>query len=190
MDSSSPTPTWVLIAEKIPTDPSPPQGSIFYATPWPISRKRLAPYRDKDLRKENHRAIRRAWNQHSNESPVGPSVFEEPVRGVAPNYKGARSLFYQGERIRVFPHEYRKVGSESLEEYAGASHDFQTSAEADKRVIRHLQKQVEYMRSRGIPESLAIVWALRGIGEKEEVEIPAIGHWRMHPEYRIELGLY
>lgn len=185
---------WIMISGEVPTDPSPPQGAIFYGTPWPMPRNQIDPYKGKDLRRKENREIREAWNDHPVDERHPPDpVYEAnpcPGSGISPNYKGALAIRYGGERIRVFPQrEFVRVNDENLMDYLESTHVFRPRNASDEAVLEELRRKIEYMRTRGIPEEKSIVMAVSGLSEAEE-EIPELGYWEMQPEYRAMLGLY
>jgi len=124
---------------------------------------------------------------HAHHAPE-PIIDSPSVRGgLAPNYKGAVAIRYQEEKMRVFPHEFRRVDSSDVVDYTKESHTFQPDNASDHALLEEIQERVYYMRTRGLPRSRALVMVLQGVGENED-ELPDIGHWEMLPQYRVILG--
>ena len=117
LGSVSEQPCWILLTAKLPTCVSPPKLSIFWSQPWPfeefINRKNAirADLEGKGWRGDELEAeTRRKYDAHWGE--FGPAL-----RGRNPDYLNARQISFDGESIRVWPHEFSILTAEKMHYY-------------------------------------------------------------------------
>lgn len=192
MDETELSAGWVMVREEIPTEAYLPGGSIHYARPWPIRRENVPPLERKGSMEIRKPRAQKRWDDHPVDAEVAPpsgkgAENEIQTFGKEPNYKGARAIFFNGNKIRVFPHEVTPIASESLvENYAKHSHHWVPDTALDEQLADRLKKGIFYMRSRGVSKSWALVKMMEGIADER---IPPIGWWQMYMGYKVSLGL-
>lgn len=87
---------WIMLIKKLPTVVSPPKLSIFWAQPWAGELKKLSK-KEQQLMDDFD------------------DVF--PCFGRTPDWDGAVGIYYKGEKIRVFPHEFSKMDRKKMHDY-------------------------------------------------------------------------
>ncbi len=120
---------WIMIIEKLPTNPSPPRLSIFWSVPWPDPdyQKRLEEvlagealaYQHglgDDLVGIHHKRRGRILEDSSRLLSIN-SEFDRQVGKRSPNWIGARRITYLEENIRVFPHEFTEQPVTNMREF-------------------------------------------------------------------------
>jgi hypothetical protein len=95
---------WIMPTTKLSTQVSPPKMSIHYSFPWP----------DEKAFNEQKKRL------HITEEEEDDTFFYDPEYGFGkePNWKKARAIFYKGEKVRVFPHEFSVLKPENMASYA------------------------------------------------------------------------
>lgn len=114
---------WIMLIKKLPTASSPPKLSIFWSTPWPYEpavahwnalREEIVKDRfDGDPTGVEDR-VARATREAFDESPYGE--FGLPG-GVNPDMLNARAIRFDGEKIRVWPHEFSVLPPDRMRYY-------------------------------------------------------------------------
>lgn len=137
--------TWIMITKPPPIGNPPPKFSIFWAIPWPD--ERYAPQQLKTLKAKylgedygppkprqpqpRKRAKKKpdptqrdrtldemATAQAMAEAEDEPYFFDpDGLPGRDMNWIAARKIVYQGETIRVFPHEFSKLTNRNMAFY-------------------------------------------------------------------------
>jgi hypothetical protein len=111
---------WIMLREKLPTEVSPPKMSLFWSTPWPlepesyIKGRTLTQYnKEKKLAEEAGMEVKsyKEWKR-SRQKELGLAF-----HGYDPDYDTARRIFYKGENIRVWDHEFSEVSQENMRIY-------------------------------------------------------------------------
>jgi len=108
---------WIMLTKKLPTVVSPPKLSLHYSVPWEI-----------DLQ-----TIKKLWKTHCFHalSPKKKTIDEmlqdlqslddvlptSIFGGAEPNEAKARGIFWVGEKIKVWPHEYSVIPPERWPDY-------------------------------------------------------------------------
>lgn len=191
---------WIMLIQKLPTDPSPPKMSMFWSVPWTDSNWRIAERQVEYL--ERLAAMRDAWERDGGETdkefvenwlklPTVPG----PGWGMEPNWNLARKIRYLDQDIRVFPHEYSAVAREKMalyvlgDEQSSPSHRLVPgSAAAERALINDVRtgnrrKYYEAALLDGATHEQALCVATGVDITMPDAEFPPIGWYRCVPEY-------
>jgi hypothetical protein len=174
---------WIMLIKKLPTVVSPPKLSIFWAVPWLADMHKLSK-REEQLQDEFDRSYK--------------------MFGM-PDWDNAVAIFYKGEKIRVFPHEFSKMTRGKMHEYIIGNEGFLTSHElvtadvitaAQKRLDEITDEALKPIRDAALldgasPEmAMQIAMGVDVLVPDEGIEdpdddcgFPPIGWYRCHEEY-------
>ena len=181
---------WIMLIKKLPTNPSPPKMSIFWSIPWPdvkvIERQRMQ-LTDPLKRQRSYCDIPKTLTVREEKGLTGDIYFNY-FGFQEPQWNGARKINYKGEQIRVFPHEFSELTLENLKMYLEDSHELipGTVAEEDimDSVLRGNKRRIyDAALVDGCTEYEARLMAMGVDVADGHYEIPAIGWYRIRPEY-------
>jgi hypothetical protein len=184
---------WILLRQKLPTAVSPPKMAILWSVPWPHHEYavRQATLEHDDIRKRAILKRRKGKKSDDEEVELLPpdQLMVVNQMGCEPNWNGARKIQFDGESLRVFPHEFTPVPSERLRFYIdegvyelipeGAASEavIEDLMEGDKRVLW------EHALVDGCTDAQAKMVALGIDITLPDVEVPPVGWYRCRPEY-------
>lgn len=176
---------WIILTVKLPTRPSPPKLSIFYAAPWPMEgdllRQQKADYNAK----------------HEFDIPQAPPYEQADSRlldrcgfGFEANLSQTLKIRYKGEDIRVFRHECNDLTDDRLEDYLSDSH-VRVPQHATAQVIHEMlndpQSELRLIfdaaRLDGATLAQALFTALRADPDNAASRIGESFWWRCRHEY-------
>lgn len=113
---------WIMLTVKLGTRPSPPRLAIFWSVPWPEVEH--AKYQTSRLRQSaeagySREDTRNLFLPDEQGGLVDPSIQEVTIGSWMSvsrehNWNGARAIFYKGEKIRVFPAEFKAMSNEFM----------------------------------------------------------------------------
>ncbi len=155
---------WILLTQKIPARPSPPRLAIFWSVPWPGAGQFVTVDSDYEL------------------------------VGQRPDWDNARRIRYEGQDIRVFPHEFRPVPPEEMslfingEDGDAPSHYLVSEAAAEDQLVRRILEDdlrpiYDAALLDGCTEAQAMMTALEMDVTTPDAVFPPIGWYRCHPAY-------
>jgi hypothetical protein len=209
---------WIMLIKKLPTKPSPPKLSIFWSDEWMneeivVSQfkrmygtwrrdglKEIDPnfFLDEDGNRLNDTLLQAkmiAWMQVKESDRLYYEGF-----GADANWAKARSIFYKGERIRVFPEEFSILTHENMSLYIGMtgdapSHELVPDTVSSQKVVHEalegsLKEVYDAALVDGCTHAQAVAMAL-GIGfddpagESGLASFPPMGWYRCIPEYAL-----
>jgi hypothetical protein len=173
---------WIMLIKKLPTVVSPPKLSIFWAQPWALEKY----------------AFR---NKKSHIEYVDPF-------GIEPDYMGAMKIFYKGEQIRVFPHEFSVMDRKKMHDYIMgmegegiSTHEFVAAdivSAAQKRLEEITDEALKPIRDAALLDGATPEMALQiamgvdvfipdeGIEDPDDdCGFPPAGWYRCKPEYAL-----
>ena len=109
-------PCWIMLIQKLPTASSPPKLSIFWSTPWPYE---PAVQAMQQIRRRMEKTgittkLDAMAQEEFAQSPYGE--YGGPV-GRNPDLLNARAIRFDGETIRVWPHEFSVMTTEKMRFY-------------------------------------------------------------------------
>lgn len=172
---------WIYLCQKLPVKNSPPAMSIFWSTAWP-SEKYLA-----ELKTLQDKATKE-----------GCSIYElntaqDNIHALQ-EWQESRKIHYQGEDIRVFPHEFSKPKEKDLllytmgDDIEGPSHTLVTETVAEDSLLKDIMDgEQRLIYDAALLDGCNPAQALMtGLGKDitiPDVKIPAIGWYRVKPEY-------
>lgn len=179
---------WVMIIKKLPTQPSPPKMSIFWAVPWPDDK--YAPEQKKEL--ENQKDWE--WDEEGidgrkafGKDPETASFYT--MFGKEPNWIGAVKIYYKRENIRVFPHEMSKLPLSRMKEYIDSGEYEFVEEDTAQLSIPKMKLNPD---TRGIFESALLDgcnteqanMVLAGVNiTEDEIDFPPQGWYRLSKNY-------
>lgn len=164
---------WVMLTAKLPTSVSPPKMSVHWAIPWPnmsyaaAQAKRLG----EDYDVEADRFV------------------DELCFGFEGNWARARAIFYRGEKLRIFPHEFSVLKPENMRLYV---EEGAIELVEDDLVTRYLGDRSLKTRTQHEVYGAALVdgcdhWQAMMVALGEDPfgggEFPPVGWWRMTKAY-------
>lgn len=189
---------WIMLTQKPPTTISPPKLSFHWAVPWthdkyskPDKEAKAAQKKAEKLYgiKELDRTVRQ--QRIIDDAEKGPCTYLEPEKcfydeihaGKQADWDGALAIFFDDEKIRVFPHEYTSGSSmkEYLEGDALIKHPLSASAHESKNFRGSKKLLVEHALVDGCTQVQADLVAM-GL-DPFEAEIPPTAWYQMRPEY-------
>lgn len=162
---------WIMLIDKLPTNPSPPKLSIFWSIPWP--NKAFV----KDIREgvtKTPMSLEKNW-------------YDEQDLRDADEWEGARQIRYRSKELRVFPREFNPVKTESMELYINErAHTLVSESPAEETVIQRTLKKGERQIYEaaiidGATEAQAVATALRQDITTSNWKFPPIGWYRPDP---------
>lgn len=119
---------WILIRADLPTTgasngdgtfrsiPPPPYASIHWATPW--ADQKIVAYQKKREAFTWGDPVgtgrKRVWELAEDRQTTPDDLYVPTGLGLEPNYAGAVRIRWDGEDLRVFPHEYTKLDAEAM----------------------------------------------------------------------------
>ncbi len=168
---------WIILTAKLPTKPSPPKLSIFWSIPWP--NKAFV----KDIRARILETKRSVF-------PGVPFLVASDSMDAA-EWEGARKIKYKDENIRVFPHEFNPIKTESMELYINeGAHTLVPGGPAEEAVIQRTLRKgerevYEAAIMDGATEAQAVATALRQDITIPDWKFPPVGWYRPNPEMAI-----
>lgn len=148
--------------------------SIFWSLPWP----------NKEYAAKQKEAI-----DSEDLEDFGVEYFFNPVhRANEPKWGEARMIKYKDEQIRVFPHEFSELTLENMKLYLEESHDLVPGTVAEEDIMDSMlrgakRRTYEAALIDGCTEYEARLMAIGVDVTDGHYEIPAIGWYRIKPEY-------
>lgn len=162
---------WIMLTTKLSTQVSPPKMSIHYSFPWPEEKAFQSQKKRLDLKEEDE----------------DDTFFFDDLWGKEPNWKKARAIFYKGEKIRVFPHEFSVLKSENMASYANGN---ALELVEDESITKVLGGRTLKTRSQHEVYDAALVdgcnhWEamMVAFGEEPTGDFPPVGWWRLREDY-------
>ncbi len=166
---------WIMLTTKLPTNPSPPNMSLFWSEPCPhlgYARKQKKQIKDGFL------------------EDFGGECYYSNFAGFIkePRWDQARRIVHKDQQIRVFPHEFSELTTKKIKMYLDGSHELVPGNVAEQDImdslLRGSKKRVyEAALVEGCTEYEARLMALGADISEGHYEIPAIGWYRIRPEY-------
>lgn len=157
---------WIMIIKKLPIAEPPPKFSIFWSVHWPDEKiasqqlKLLADEIEEEIR-EGRSPLPKRQRRMSSINMKKDEIREEAERTARlraqdeewmyfstisrdPNWIAARRITYQGQEIRVFPHEFSKLSNRNLAFYLmGTGNDGVTSHELVPESVAEIKFQLD-----------------------------------------------
>lgn len=160
---------WIMLTKKLSTEKSPPKLSYHWAESWPMIEWAV----------KQERAIR------SGEMVVmADGCLSSPVYENEPDWRYAVGIIFQGEKIRIFPHEFSKSEG-SLRELVNGDgvifHPSETVAALARTLSVAKQTIKEAAMLDGCDEFEAELVA-HGKDPFEAAELPPTGWYEVRPE--------
>lgn len=164
---------WIMLREKLPTNPSPPKMSIFWSVPW-VDMKHVESQR---IQLENGRL-----------EDLGGDIYFEVFGFKEARWDQARMIVYKDEQIRVFPHEFSILTIENMKMYLEKSHELVPTNVAEQdimdSILRGNRKRIyDAALVDGCTEYEARLMTIGVDVSSGHFEIPAIGWYKINPEY-------
>jgi len=186
---------WIMLTKKLPTVVSPPKMSIFYATPWNYDVDRVK--REWFLYKYSHRGQSFKSFERNDKFPSLNEMVEElqeanitsvidPVRGgTEPTESTAVRIFYRGEQIKVWGHEYNDMKVENWSEFYPQAYDLIPDTDVqtmymDTRLTKGQRTVFDAALVDGCNDFQALLVAT---GQDIDGSPAPIGWFRIKPEY-------
>jgi len=175
-----------MLIKKLPTVVSPPKMSILWSTLWPYEPSSYV----KSRKKETDEA-KKQYKKEMDEG-MGMSAF-----GQEPDFENARRIYYKGENLRVWPHEFSVMTPEKMKDYiiVGQSHilvecDYMDHiSEGQEKKVKDLildaitKPIYEAALIDGCNDNEARLVALGIDITTEEPDFPPISWYKIKPEY-------
>ncbi len=164
---------WIMLREKLPTNPSPSKMSIFWSVPWVDMR-----YVERQREQLGTRLL----------EDLGGDVYFDVFGGKEPRWDQARMIIYKDEQIRVFPNEFSILTIENMKTYLEESHELVPTSVAEQdimnSILRGNRKRIyEAALVDGCTEYRARLMAMGVDVSNGHFEIPAIGWYKIKAEY-------
>ncbi len=175
---------WIMLIAKLPVakEVSPPKMSIHWSTLWPYD-----PYQN---------LTKRQQKKHNSHMAKMLEEDRDLLFGNEPDYENARRILYNGENIRVWPHEFSRMTPEKMKMYImeECSHELVTCEyldhveyEGEKTKALILDKVTtpifEAALLDGCTESQAKLITVGMDITVEDPEFPPIGWYRIKEEF-------
>ena len=166
---------WIMLTTKLPTNPSPPKMSIFWSESWPNTEYA------RRQKEQVEKGVLRNFGEDC--------YFSDLVRcGKEPRWDQARKIVYKDQQIRVVPHEFSELTTKKMKLYLDGSHELIPGNVAEQDImdslLRGSKKRVyEAALVEGCTKYEARLMALGVDISEGHYEIPAIGWYRIRPEY-------
>ena len=181
---------WIILIKKLPTNPSPPKMSIFWSLPWPDTKmieKQKMQLTDPLKRKKSYSDIPRTLTVLEEEG-LDSNIYFDYFGFMGPQWNGARRINYKGKQIRIFPHEFTELVLENMKLYLEDSHELVPGSVAEEdimdSILRGVKRKIyDAALVDGCAEYEARLMAMGVDVSSDHYEIPAIGWYRIKPEY-------
>lgn len=102
---------WIMLIKCLPIANPPPKYSIFWSTPWPNEGQTGKQKKHIEVYKEEFAD----WDENIKKTINETDLYVFTPLGKEPNWSGARAIEFQGQRIRVFPHEFTAQSNPNLD---------------------------------------------------------------------------
>ena len=174
---------WIVLTVKLPTEPSPPKLSIFYAIPWEIDVDRL----------------KKQWRRYKGIKPDRIVTVNEMVKdlesvdaisdgigfGCEPVEAGAMAIYYKGEKIKVWRYEYSEMKMENWPLYYPEMYDLIPDGKtAELMISLRLTKSQRPIYDAALVDGCNDYQALLVATGNNVDDAPApIGWFKIKPEY-------
>ncbi len=180
---------WIMLTEKLLTNPSPPKMSIHWAISWPDKKCAESQFRriveiGKNSKLRKRFTVFPLKYRHSDRT-YHSSLWKG---NKEPHWAGVRKIVYKDNEIRIFPHEFSILTPINLKSYLDESHIFVSGnaaersieldmAEGDKRFI------YDAALLDGCNKEQAKLMALGLDVSEDSLYPPPIGWYKIIPEY-------
>lgn len=189
---------WIMIIKCLPVKNPPPRYSIFWSTAWPsedaMINKSLkliqasAKYSARD-------AIEGDWpyDEVDNIKETDTYIFtpQDMMFGKkTPNWFGARAIIYQGEKIRIFPHEFTPQSNQNMHLFINQeqAYDFYPNTVAEERQVQlvltgELRPIYEQALLDGANHNQALLTLLEQDITMPDADFPPMGYYVLKEEW-------
>jgi len=188
-----------MLKVKLPTNPSPPKMSIHWSMPWPnmeyherlmkksgMRQRVFGPIIDTDGHEIDFGDDSSYTKQRKKDFEEQESFFDGLLVGNIPNWKNAVGIFYQNERIRVFPHEFSKILKDNFRIYLeDDTFELIPNVEAEKQFMdKNLSKGQRFIYDAAQVDGCNNYEAMMvAMGRYPQDEPPPMGWYKLREEY-------
>lgn len=189
---------WILLTKKLPTKPSPPKLSIFWAVPWPhnVFRGSVSLDPDGDMDEDDFDKGLMFWPINSESSLTINGVAQPPgFYTQDPDWRNAVRIHYLENDIRLYPHEFTELSAERMRDYIFGlrgeeipSHEFMSESVATDNLTLEitdgdLRPIYDAALLDGCTKEQAFMTAMGSDITDAELEFAPIGWYRCKPEF-------
>lgn len=185
---------WIMLHTKLSTVVAPPRLSIHFSTPWPLVRQPdVSERKRKTAENAKIRRTLEATKDMTDEeidfflsSHEDDDMLENPFGGLEHDCANARSIFFRGERIRVFGDECSIISNDHLNEYYPEAYDLvEELPNVEDKPNFHLSRQQREVVDAALVDGCTRFEALM-VANGEPIEggmFPPVGWFKIKPEY-------
>jgi hypothetical protein len=185
---------WIILTKRVPTEVPVPKLSVHWSVPWPRE------WENAERKQEKLSVgqwVRRGYNKlgfdYAEHDGIPPDLQDTPFNpmfGYEPDWKNARKIRLKGEDVRVFPHEFAPISTESMRlliaERVLVLHR-QTDVAGEQVIEAELvgEQKVIYEEAlvAGCDHAQAMMVAFGVDPTIPDAEFPPIGWYQCAPEY-------
>lgn len=173
---------WIMLIKCLPIQNPPPKYSIFWSTPWPNE--------GQTGKQKKHIKIAQDVLDYHGPDEFGGLYAYTPF-GLEPNWSLARAIEFQGQRIRIFPHEFTTQSGQNLDLFINQEQAYELVADnvAGEQSINvildgEMKPIYESAMLDGANHNQALLTVMGMDITIPDADFPPIGYYVLREEYR------